>query len=127
MPCAGDTDWATYATARKCVAWSSVLSGPIATRYRVIVGPACRGARRTYLGGIDHGRRHLYRSGFAPKAIKMETFPLRAGAHDERLILSKHLSGLPARLPVRLALYGASIAPLRLNERQSTRHEPLSG
>jgi hypothetical protein len=57
----------------------------------------------------------------------METFPLRAGAYDERLTLSEHLSELPARLPLRLALYGASIARLRLNERQSTRHEPLAG
>ena len=57
----------------------------------------------------------------------METFLLCAGAYDERLTLSEHLSEPPARLPVRLALYGASIAPLRLNERQSTRHEPLSG
>jgi hypothetical protein len=132
MPCAGNTDWATYATAPKCV----VVVGPeehhppaaIATRYRVIVGPACRGARRTYLGGIDHGGGGTRTApASAPKAIKMETFPLRAAAYDERLTLTEHLSEVRARLPVRLALYGASIAPLRLNERQSTRHEPLSG
>jgi sec-independent protein translocase protein TatA len=64
---------------------------------------------------------------FAPKAIKMETFPLRAAAYDERLTLTQHLSELQAWLSVSPALYGASVAPLRLNERQSTRHEPLSG
>jgi hypothetical protein len=101
---------------------------PIATRYRVIVAPACRGARRTYLGGIDHGGGgDCTAPAFASKAIKMETFPLRAAAYDERLTLTEHLSELRARLPVRLALYGVSIAPLRLNERQSTLHEPLSG
>jgi len=53
----------------------------------VIVDPACRGARRTYLGGIDHGGGgDRTAPAFAPKAIKM----------------------------------------LRLNERQSTRHEPRS-
>jgi hypothetical protein len=57
----------------------------------------------------------------------METFPLRAAAYDERLTFTEHLSELRARLPGRLALYGVSIAPLRLNERQGTRHEPLSG
>jgi hypothetical protein len=40
----------------------------------------------------------------------METFPLRAGAHDERLTLTEHLIEPRARL--------------RLSERQST---PLSG
>jgi hypothetical protein len=84
---------------------------PIATRYRVIVGPACRGARRTYLGGIDHGGGgDRTAPALAPKAIKMETFPLRAGAYDERLTLTEHLSEPRARL--------------RLSERQST---PLSG
>lgn len=43
----------------------------------------------------------------------METFPLRAAAYDERLTLTEHLSELRARLPVSLALYGMSIAPLR--------------
>jgi hypothetical protein len=78
--------------------------------------------------GHHHGRGGT-RTGpaFPPKAIKMETFPLRAAAYDERLTLTEHLSELRARLPVRLALYGVSIAPLRLNERQSTLHEPLSG
>jgi hypothetical protein len=84
---------------------------PIATRYRVIVAPACRGARRTYLGGIDHGGGgDCTAPAFASKAIKMETFPLRAGAHDERLTLTEHLSEPRARL--------------RLSERQST---PLFG
>jgi hypothetical protein len=112
------------------VGWSSVLSGtnppaPIATRYQVIVDPACRGARRTYLGGIDHGGGgDCIAPALAPKAIKMETFPLRAGAYDERLTLTEHLSVLRARLTARLAVYGASIAPLRLSEPQST---PLSG
>ena len=64
---------------------------------------------------------------FPPKATRMETFPLRAAAYDERLTLTEHLGELRARLPVSLALYGMSSAPLRLNERQSTPHEPLSG
>ena len=36
---------------------------PIATRYRVLVGPAHRGARRTYLAASTAGRRQPYRSG----------------------------------------------------------------
>jgi hypothetical protein len=133
MPCAGNTDRAPDATPRKCVAWSSVLSGtsppaPIATRYRVIVGPACRGAWRTYLGGIDHGGGGCCTApALPPNAIMMEAFPLRAAAYDERLTLTRHLSELRAWLLVTPAVYQASIALLRLNERRGARHEPLSG
>ena len=60
-------------------------------RYRVIVGPACRGARRTYLEGIDHGGGGGRAApAFAPKAIKMETFPLRTGLNERQ---STPLSG----------------------------------
>lgn len=98
---------------------------PIATRYQVIVDPARRGARRTYLGGIDHGGGgDSIAPALTPKAIKMETFPLRAGAYDERLTRTERVSVLRARLTARLAVHGASIAPLRLGEPQST---PLSG
>jgi hypothetical protein len=54
----------------------------------------------------------------------MEGFPLRAAAYDERLTLTQHLRGW---LLVSPALYRASIARLRLNERRSARHEPVSG
>ena len=56
----------------------------------------------------------------------MEAFPLRAAAYDERLTLTQHLSELRAWLLVSLALYEASIALLRLDERRSARHA-LSG
>jgi hypothetical protein len=58
----------------------------------MIVDPARRAGRRTYLGGIDHGGRQACTApAFAPEAITM------------------------------------SIPPLRLDERHSTRPEPLSG
>jgi hypothetical protein len=56
----------------------------------------------------------------------MKTFPRRAAVYDERLTLTQQLSELRAWLLVRLALYEASIALVRLNERTSARHA-LSG
>ena len=57
----------------------------------MIVDAACRGARRTYVEGIDHGGGGDGTApAFAPKAIKMETFPLRTGLSERQ---STPLSG----------------------------------